>query len=82
MPGMNNPMMNHPIFQVMNAMRTGNPVQIMQQAAGRNPYAARALQMIQGKSPGQLRQVAENMAKEQGISLQDFAGHFGLTLPK
>ncbi len=79
---MNNPMMNHPIFQVMNAMRTGNPVQIMQQAAGRNPIAAQTLQAIQGKAPGQLRQIAENMAKEKGIPLDQLAGQFGLTLPK
>ena len=31
----------------MNAMRQGNPVQIMQQAAGRNPYAAQTYQAIQ-----------------------------------
>lgn len=75
---MNNPMMNHPIFQVMNAMRQGNPVQIMQQAAGRNPYAAQTYQAIQGKSPDQLRQ----MAQEKGIPLDQLAGQFGLTLPK
>lgn len=79
---MNNPMMNHPIFQVMNAMRSGNPVQIMQQAAGRNPYAAQTYQAIQGKAPAQLRQVAENMAKEKGIALDQLAAQFGLTLPK
>lgn len=79
---MNNPMMNHPIFQVMNAMRTGNPIEILQQAAGKNPYAARALKTIQGKAPDQLRQVAENMARERGISISDFAGMFGLNLPK
>lgn len=75
-------MMNHPIFQVMNAMRSGNPVQIMQQAAGRNPYAAQTYQAIQGKAPAQLRQVAENMAKEKGIALDQLAAQFGLTLPK
>lgn len=79
---MNNPMMKHPIFQVMNAMRNGDPARIMQQAAARNPYAAQTYQTIQGKAPGQLRQVAENMAKERGISLEQLAGQFGLSLPK
>ncbi len=79
---MNNPMMNHPIFQVMNAMRQGNPVQIMQQAAGRNPYAAQTYQAIQGKSPDQMRQMAQRMAQEKGIPLDQLAGQFGLTLPK
>lgn len=77
-----NPMMNHPVFQFMNAMRSGNYMQVLQQAAGKSPYAAQALQAVQGKSPQQMRQAAENMAKEHGVSLQDFAGHFGITLPK
>lgn len=79
---MPNPMMNHPIFQVMNAFRNGNPVQILQQAAGRNPYAAQTLQAIQGKGPAQLRQVAENMAKERGIPLEELARQFGISLPR
>lgn len=77
-----NPMTNRPIFRVMNAFRNGNPFQILQQAAGRNPYAAQTLQAIQGKGPEQMRQTAENMAKERGISLEQLAGQFGLTLPK
>lgn len=78
---MNNPMMSHPIFQVMNAMRNGNPMQLLQQAAGKNPYAARTVQTLQGKSFQQMRQTAENMAKERGIDLNQFAEQFGITIP-
>ncbi len=77
-----NPMANHPIFQFMNAMRSGDYRQVLQQAAGKSPHATQTLQAIQGKNPQQMRQIAENMAKEKGLSLQDFAGHLGITLPK
>ena len=59
-------MTNNPIFNLINLARTGgNPMTLMQQMAGRNPRAQQALQMVQGKTPDQLRQMAENMAKEQ-----------------
>lgn len=77
-----NPMINHPIFQFMNAMKSGSYMQVLQKAAGRSPHAAQTLQAIRGKSPQQMRQAAENMAKEQGVSLREFASHFGLSLPE
>lgn len=79
---MNNPMMNNPMMRLMNAFRNGNPVQLLQQAASQNnPYAAQALQAIQGKSSQQWEQTARNMAKERGVSLEQLAGQFGLSLP-
>lgn len=80
---MNNPMQNNPMMQLMNAFRNGNPIQLLQQAASnRNPYAAQTLQALQGKNSQQWEQTARNMAKERGISLDQLAGQFGLTLPK
>lgn len=59
-----NPMM------IFEAMRSGkNPMQFAQQLAAQDPRAKQALQMIQGKSPQQLEQLARNMAKEKGIDL-------------
>ena len=52
----------------------GNPMQLLQQMAGQNPQMAGFLQTIQGKSPQQLRQMAENLAKERGTSIQEVAG--------
>lgn len=74
---------NNPLFAVLQAARVGgNPMVMMQQLAGRSPQGAQLLQMIQGKSPAQMRAIAENMAKERGVSLNQVAGQFGLTLPK
>lgn len=75
-------MNNNPLAMMMQMMqRGGNPMQILAQMAGRDPQAAQAMRIIQGKNPQQLRQTAENMAKEQGINLQDMAAQMGLKLP-
>ncbi len=36
--------------------------------------------MIQGKSEAQLKEVANNIAKERGIDLETFANQFGIKL--
>lgn len=64
------------------ARNGGNPMQMLQQMAGQNPQAAQAMRLIQGKNPQQLRQIAENMAKERGVDLDQMARQMGLTLPK
>lgn len=72
-------MTNNPIFNLINLARTGgNPMTLMQQMAGRNPRAQQALQMVQGKTPDQLRQMAENMAKERETTVDEIARGLGL----
>ena len=53
-------------------------MQLLQQMAGQNPQAAQAMRLIQGKNPQQLQQIAENMAKERGISIDDLARQLGV----
>lgn len=75
-------MNNNPLAVMMQMMqRGGNPMQLLAQMASQNPQAAQAMRIIQGKNPQQLRQTAENMAKEQGINLNDMAAQIGLKLP-
>ena len=71
MPPMNNPMM----AMLQMARNGGNPMQMLQQMAGQNPQAAQAMRLIQGKNPQQLRQTAENMAKQRGTSVEEGAGN-------
>lgn len=73
--------MNNPIMVLVNAARSGgNPMQLMQQMAMQDPRIAQAQQMIQGKSPQQLRQMAENMARERGTTVQDVARGLGIRI--
>lgn len=72
-------MPNNPIMQLVQMARTGgNPVQALQQMAGSDPRIAAAYNMVQGKSPQQLRLMAENMAKERGVSLDSVMRQIGL----
>ena len=41
---------------------------------------AKGMQMIQGKSDTELREIAHNIAGERGIDLDMFAKQFGLKL--
>mgnify|MGYP000174867598 CR=1 FL=1 len=75
--------MNNPMMAMMQMMQSGrNPMQLLQQMAGQNPQAAQAMRLIHGKNPQQLRQIAENMAKERGVDLNQIARQMGVTLPK
>lgn len=75
--------MNNPLMQMVGLLQSGgNPMQMLQQMAMQNPQAAQAMKMIRGKSPQELRQMAENMARERGTTLDAVAQSLGLTIPK
>ena len=75
-------MMNNPMMALMQAMRSGgNPMTMLQNMARTNPQAAQAMRLIEGKNPQQLQQIATNMAKERGISVNDIAKQLGISLP-
>lgn len=75
-------MMNNPMMALMQAMRSGgNPMTLLQNMARTNPQAAQAMRLIEGKSPQQLQQIANNMAKERGTSINDIARQLGISLP-
>ena len=62
-------MLNNQIGLLIQAAQGGgDPMRIIGQLAGGNPMIAHGLQMVRGKSPDQLRQLAENMARERGTS--------------
>ena len=73
-----NPMQN-PMMFLLQAARSGNdPMSLLRQMAGQNPQMAQFMQMIGGKSPAQLQQMAENMARERGINLDDMIKNMGI----
>lgn len=72
-------LMASPAGQIFAAFRRGgNPVQLMQQMAGGSPQIAQALQIINGKSPQQLQQIATNMARERGLDVSQIMQGLGL----
>lgn len=76
-------MMNNPVQQITAMLNQGiNPNQIAMQLVQSNPAYGRAMQMINGKTPDQIYEMAQQMAQNQGVNLQQFAQQLGVKLPK
>ena len=68
----------NPMQMLKSAIRNNiNPMSVMQQYTG-DPRINQAMQMIQGKSPAELQQIAMNMAKEQGTTVEQIAQSLGI----
>lgn len=53
--------------------------QLLQKMQRQNPQLYRQVQeMVQGKSDAELRTMAQNIAQERGIDLNQFASQFGM----
>lgn len=75
-------MVNNPMSQLVAAINSGrNPEMLLQQMARTDPRVAQAMRMIHGKNPQQLRDIAQNMAKERGVNLEDVARSLGISIP-
>lgn len=72
-------MTGNPMMFLLQAARGGkDPMTMLRQMAGQNPRVAQALQMVNGKTPAQLRQMAENMARERGVNLDEMIQSLGI----
>ena len=76
-----NPMMM--LLQLLNASSQGggNPMQILQMLARQSPQVNRGLNLARGKNNQQLRAFVENMARQQGTTVEELAKQYGFTLP-
>ena len=75
-------MMSNPLSSLMGVIRNGgDPRALLGQLAQNNPQVRQAVQMMRGKSPVELRQMACNMAREQGVDLNDVLRKLGVTVP-
>lgn len=73
--------MNNPMMAMMQAAMGGmRPAQFLQKMAAQNPMAAQAMNLIQGKSPEQLREIADNMAKQRGTTVDEIARQYGIPM--
>lgn len=71
--------MSNPLAAMAQLAKTGgDPMQMVRQMAGRDPHMRQFMQMVNGKSPLQLRQIAENMAKESGTTVEEIARTLGI----
>ena len=75
-------MMNSPLQLIQMVQRGGNPQQLVMQAAQNNPILRQAMQAVNGRTPEQVRDMAYQMARQQGIDLNQLARQLGIKLPK
>ena len=70
-------------MQVIQMLQRGaNPNQLMMQLAQNNPAVRQAMQMVNGKTPDQIRDMAQQMAKQRGIDLDQLTQQLGIRLSK
>lgn len=73
--------MNNPTMAMLQMAMSGiSPIQYLQQRMGQNPQIAQAMNLIQGKTPEQLHQIADNMAKQRGTTIEEIARQYGLPM--
>lgn len=65
--------MNPMMMLIQQIMQGGNPIQLMRIMAPQSPDIAQALNLVEGKSPGEIDQTAANMFKERGLDFNQFA---------
>lgn len=76
------PMMNNPMGMMIQLLQSGrSPNAILAMMARQNPQARQVMQMMQSKSPQQLQQIAQNMARERGTTIEDIARSLGIQIP-
>lgn len=60
----------------------GNPMQLLSQMGQQNPMVGQVLQMTNGKTPNQMRDMAYRIAHDRGVDLNQMAQSMGLKLPR
>lgn len=74
--------MINPMIQLVSMMKNGgNPQQMLMSMAQNNPQVQQVMQMVQGKTPAELRQMAHNIAAQRGTTIEDVARQLGITIP-
>ena len=73
----------NPLAQLAQIAKQGQSIYpaLVQMSRG-DPRMMQAMQMMQGRSPEQMRQIVLNMARERGIDLNQMAQMYGLRIPR
>lgn len=71
--------MNEILMMLIQVLRAGgNPMQAVTTMAKGNPVMQQGANMIAGKSPEQVEQIARNMAKQRGVDIDAMLQQLGL----
>lgn len=71
--------MSNPLGMLVQAARSGgDPMQVISGMARGNPIMQQGANMVAGKSPKELEQMARNMARQRGVNVDDIIDDLGL----
>ena len=73
---------NNPMAQIVQMMQGGqNPAAILDMLSGVSPQVRQVKDIMRGKSHAELEQMARNMARERGTTIEDIARSLGIQVP-
>ena len=72
----------NPMQVIQMLQRGANLNQLMMQLAQNNPAIRQAMQLVNGKTPDQIRDMAQQIAKQRGIDLDQLTQQLGIRLSK
>lgn len=74
--------MINPMQRMQAMQQNADPRQMIMQMAKKNPAIQRAMQMINGRTPEQIYDMAQQMANRYGQNLQQLAQQLNVRLPR
>lgn len=75
----------NPLQLISMIKQNNNPINFMQNMLGSNPQFQRVMQMVDGKTPEEMKQVAMNLCEQQGIDFSQAVNQMksmGLNIPE
>lgn len=75
----------NPLQLISMIKQNNNPINFMQNILGSNPQFQRVMQMVDGKTPEEMKQVAMNLCEQQGIDFSQAVNQMksmGLNIPE
>lgn len=71
--------MNNPFVMLAQLVQSGgNPTAMISRMAQQNPQIAQSMQMLSGRRPQELQQIAMNLAQQKGLDLNAVIRSLGI----
>lgn len=71
-------MNNNPMQLFYMLSQNPNPMSMMSQLMGGNPFFQQAMKMTEGKNPNEIKQIVNNIASQKGITQEQLNGMFSM----
>lgn len=71
-------MNNNPMQLFYMLTQNPNPMGMMSQLMGGNPFFQQAMKMAEGKNPNEIKQIISNIASQKGITQEQLNGMLGM----